>query len=101
MASPELTLVDKENSRSAVWQYFAYEADAEGKAKDLQKVLQNGDNKRREHYKFGKTYEGPAQRLERGNVALKCNKCTVIVINEKPSGLWLRRCDADELRTLR
>ena len=38
MASPELTLIDKENSRSAVWQYFAYEADAEGKVKDLQKL---------------------------------------------------------------
>ena len=39
MASPELMLVDKENSRSAVWQYFANEADAEGKAKDLQKPI--------------------------------------------------------------
>ena len=49
MASPELTLVDKESSRSDVWQYFAYEADAEGKVKYLQNVLQNGVNKRREH----------------------------------------------------
>lgn len=31
---------------SAIWQYFAFEANAGGKAEDLQKPLQNGKNKK-------------------------------------------------------
>lgn len=31
---------------SAIWQYFAFEANAGGKAEDLQKPLQNGTNKK-------------------------------------------------------
>ena len=59
MASPELTLVDKESSRSDVDAVGGCRRKGKRFAKaDLRKVLQNGDNKRREHYKFGKT--GPA-----------------------------------------
>lgn len=34
VAPPQLVLVDKENSRSAVWKHFAFEASEQGKTED-------------------------------------------------------------------